>query len=176
MADGPYVVVARVLRTHGLKGEVSVASATGAPFSLLTGADVWFVPPGSVRNATVSAVRPGPRGDIVAFSGVDCVDIAVTLRGTEVLARSDALPEGWTEYSHATDELDGYAVFDKRHGDLGVIEETIHTGANDVWIVQGRLGEVLIPVIDDVVESVDSERRVVAVKLLDGLLPGSEND
>jgi 16S rRNA processing protein RimM len=59
---------------------------------------------------------------------------------------------------------------DARRGDLGRIEETIVTGANDVWVVHGSYGEILIPVIDEVVIEVDEDDRTVSVTLLPGLL------
>ncbi len=48
--------------------------------------------------------------------------------------------------------------------------ETIITGANDVWVVDGAFGEVLIPVIDDVVLDIDEQERTIRVALLPGLL------
>jgi len=45
------------------------------------------------------------------------------------------------------------------------------TGANDVWVVHGPYGEVLLPVIDDVVVSFDEDAETVMVTLLPGLLP-----
>ena len=54
----------------------------------------------------------------------------------------------------------------------GIIVEVIVTGANDVWVVQGPFGEILIPVIDDVVLGVSEDDGVIVVRLLDGLMPG----
>jgi 16S rRNA processing protein RimM len=62
-------------------------------------------------------------------------------------------------------------VNDAAHGDLGMIEDLIVTGANDVWVVSGPYGEVLIPVIDDVVLAVDHDAGSISVRLLPGLLP-----
>ena len=60
---------------------------------------------------------------------------------------------------------------DEERGELGVIDEIIVTGANDVWVVRGGpLGEVLIPVIDDCVLEVDTETRTARVRLLPGLI------
>ncbi len=65
----------------------------------------------------------------------------------------------------------GLAVIDEERGDLGCVEDVIVTGANDVWVIRGeRYGEVLVPVIDDVVLGVDEEMRTARVRLLPGLL------
>ena len=68
------------------------------------------------------------------------------------------------------EDLTGYRVVDAGRGDIGVVSDVIVTGANDVWVGSGRLGEVLVPVIDSVVEAVDAESREIRVRLLPGLL------
>jgi len=170
------VVVARVAKTHGLKGEVSVAPATEAPFSLLLGLEAWFTPPVmGVSTSRIASVRPGPKGPLVLFDQVDSIDISQGLVGAQVLVRSEAVPAEW--HDQPDDEgFDGFDVFDASHGELGEIVETIVTGANDVWVVHGPLGEVLIPVIDDVVLDIDEEAARIEVRLLDGLLPGEGED
>jgi len=169
MAEEPYVAVGRVAKTHGLNGEVSVVSDGGASLALLEGCVVWFVPPPrEVRSARVLSTRPGPKGVLMSFDGVTSVDQAVSLRGCELLVAARDLPAGWM----AEDDSDylGFSVVDAVHGVLGRVEETIVTGANDVWVVQGEFGQVLIPVIDDVVLEVDDSKRTIRVELLPGLL------
>lgn len=176
MTDGPFALVAHVMRTHGLKGEVSVASATGASLSLLVGLDVWFVPPSAVRHARIAGVRPGPRGQIVSFEGVSDIDAAKGLTGARILARPADIPAEWFADEVEDDDFMGYIVTDTRHGLLGSVVETIITGANDVWVVHGPYGEVLIPVIDQVVKSSDDEARTILVTLIEGLLPDKGGD
>jgi len=163
-----FVPLGRVAKTHGLDGEVSVITTEGLPVDRLCGLEVWFVPPpATVRSSKVLSVRPGPKGPLFAFEGVTDLNVAASLRGTLVLARASELPE-------VEDELDvvGFRVTDETRGDLGEIVDVILTGANDVWVVQGPFGEVLIPVIDDVVTDFDEDARTASVKLLPGLIEG----
>ena len=50
----------------------------------------------------------------------------------------------------------------------------LRTGANDVYVVAGPLGELLIPAIADVVQSIDLAAGRVVVRPLPGLLPGDD--
>jgi len=43
-----------------------------------------------------------------------------------------------------------------------------------VWIVHGPYGEVLVPVIEDVVVEIDDDAQTIDVELLDGLIEGEE--
>jgi len=171
MTQEPFVVVGRISKTHGLKGEVSVASAIETPLSVLDGVEVWFVPPPSGRRtATVASTRIGPKGTLVSFTGITSIDEARKIVGCEMLVRAEAVPE--PSQLAADETYNGFIVLDTLHGDLGTVTDTIVTGANDVWVVEGGYGEVLIPVIDDVVILVDTESRTITVRLLPGLLPG----
>ena len=53
--------------------------------------------------------------------------------------------------------------------DLGNIMEIIITGSNDVYVVSGPSGEVLLPAISQVILEVDIEKRIMQVRLMEGL-------
>jgi 16S rRNA processing protein RimM len=172
MSPSPYVKLGRVIKTHGLRGEVSVATADGLPFDLPEGLGVWFVPPPvSVRSGVIEGVRPGPKGPLVKISGVDSVDDAVQLCGAEMLANRADIPDEWFDDAAEEFSVEGMTVRDSTRGSLGEIVDIIVTGANDVWVVEGAYGEVLIPVIDDVVIAIDEAAGDIHVRLLPGLLP-----
>jgi len=168
MEDRPFVTIGRIIKTHGVKGEVSFAPAGGLPFESLQGLTVWVVPPTlTVRETRIDAVRPGPKGPLLTLRGVETVEHAAELRDHELTARAEDLPE-----ITLVNPLDmvGWHVVDLTRGDIGSVTDVIVTGANDVWVVEGPYGQVCVPVIDDVVESLDEAARVAAVKLLPGLM------
>ena len=85
------------------------------------------------------------------------------------------LPSRWRIAAKAPGEFYYYeaigcevATTDGRR--LGVIEEVIATGANDVWVVRDGAVEVLVPVIENVVKSIDLEARRMVVEAVPGLL------
>jgi 16S rRNA processing protein RimM len=138
----------------------------------LEGIEVWIVPPPmSARCGRIESVRPGPKGPLVKLSGFDDLDASRAICGCELLAQEADLPEGW-DAAPQDDDFIGRAVEDQQRGALGTIVEVIFTGANDVWVVQGPFGEILIPVIDDVVLGFAEDDGVIVVRLLDGLMPG----
>lgn len=174
MTASPYVDLGRVVKTHGLKGEVSVAVAADLPFDLPEGLDVWFVPPpAAVRSGRIEGVRPGPKGPLVKISGVDTIDAAHGICGTQMLAKRADIPDEWFEEEDEF-EAEGMTVRDEKRGVLGEVVETIITGANDVWVVDGPYGQVLIPVIDDVVLDIDETDGVIQIRLLPGLMPDED--
>lgn len=169
----PFVPLGRVVKTHGLKGEVSVAPSTDLPFLLPEGLAVWFVPPvPGIGPTSVEGVRPGPKGPLVKLADVHDISTASLLVGATMVTRAEDDP--LTREEPGLDPI-GLLVVDESRGELGTIEDVIVTGANDVWVVHGgRFGEVLIPVIEDVVLDVDEDERVARVRLLPGLIEEDE--
>lgn len=133
------------------------------------GMHVWLVPPrtGAAREATITGIRGSDARLIVALDTVNDVGAASVLVGCTLLAEASVVPDSPDVHP---DDMTGWTVCSEAEGLLGTIDDVIITGANDVWVVNGRLGQVLIPVIDDVVVAYDEDARSVEVALLDGLL------
>lgn len=149
-----------------------MAPAAGTSLAALIGVEVWFTPPAATaRSARIRGVRPGPKGPLVAFEGVTDGSAARVLCGSELLVRTADVPPEAISTAEEPDDVTGYTMTDADHGLIGEIVDTIVTGANDVWVVDGPFGEVLVPVIKDVVLAIDDDERTVSVALLDGLLP-----
>ena len=165
-----YKNIARVVRPHGTKGEVLVAPLRGLPFLLVEGMRVHITPPALKRErvSTVESVSETPDGARVRFSCSHDLDAAESLAGCLILASCSDFELGPLQAAFA--DLIGRPVVDERHGELGRVVEVMETPANDVWVVDGGpFGEVLIPVIDDVVASIP-EGGAIFVHVMDGLL------
>lgn len=169
MSDAPFVPVGRIVKVHGLNGEVSVVPSAGPPFSIPERLAVWVVPPLDVpTELTIESVRPGPKGPLVKLSGISGRSDAEALRGRTLVARPADLPEEWG--GDVVGDI-GLRVIDVDRGDIGTIADVIVTGANDVWVLRdGPYGEVLVPVIDDVVLEIDEAEGTATVRLLPGLI------
>jgi 16S rRNA processing protein RimM len=168
MPDGPYIPVARIVRPHGVQGELSVTPTLDVDLDTLVGEEAWVVPPVRIAEGrTLDSVRPGPKGTLVKLSGIDDVDAARACANKALSIHRSLVP---AEALVAEFDPVGCAVRDAERGSLGTIEEVIITGANDVWVVRGEYGEVLIPVIEDVIAEVGEEERVIHVRLLPGLI------
>ena len=164
-----YKNIACVVRPHGKKGEVLVQPLRGLPFLLTEGLRVVLTPP-QLKGDRLRTVRSvSVRGDdaLVSLSGIESIDDAEAFSGCFVLAAVDDLDLGPLDV--AFDDLIGRTVFDGRYGQVGRIVEVLETPANDVWVLHGGYGEVLLPVIEQVVDSIPQDGPI-EVHVLDGLI------
>ena len=58
--------------------------------------------------------------------------------------------------------------------ELGRVQDVLRTGANDVYVLTGPLGELLIPAIADVVRTIDLSAGRIVVRPIPGLLPDAD--
>ena len=156
-----YKTIARVAKTHGKRGEVVTVPVHGLPPMLREGLRVAIVPPalGNDRWHVVEDASDGGSGQLVAFEDVTTIGDADELVGRFVLANVDDLPDD-IEMLDVRVVLDRDVV-DERLGALGSVVEIMVGPANDVWLIDGPYGEVMLPVIPEVVLDVPDSGPIV---------------
>jgi 16S rRNA processing protein RimM len=162
-----WVVVGRITRAHGVRGEVAVLVLSEVVERFEPGSRL-YLDETAARPVTVSAVRPHRQRLLVEFEGVRDRSQAEALQGSYLFVPAGSAPE-LPEGEFWTHELIGCEVVTDTGRPLGRIREVIHTPANDVWAAEGQDGEVLIPALKDVVGSVDVAGRRIVVREIEGL-------
>lgn len=139
--------------------------------------DIALTPPALKRDRFSRVEAVGDAGDClrVKLRGIDSLEDSEKIVGCYLLAREDDLDLG--AFDVAYDDLIGRTVEDARYGELGNIAEVIETPANDVWSIEGPYGEVLVPVIDQVVPEIPDEGPI-RIDVMDGIIdaPAPEED
>ncbi|MEK6531742.1 MAG: ribosome maturation factor RimM [Deltaproteobacteria bacterium] len=151
---------------HGINGEVKLR-----PYSNLDGVVLKnFFIAGKDGPFTALKTRPNKKEILVFIDGINTREDAERLKGLEVLVQRKGLPKLKPgEYYFA--DLIGLEVSTREGTGLGKVKEVFSTGGNDVIEVNGRFGDILIPVIEDSGIEVDLKAGSLRVHLLDGLLP-----
>ncbi len=164
-----FLAVGRLLRPHGLRGEMLMEILTDFPERLKPGAEVYL---GEDHQSVKIA---GCRGDLhrflIRFEPYTNIDQVGGLRNQMIYASVANLPALPADefYAH---QLIGLQVITDEGRELGQIEEILETGANDVLIVRSPSGvELLIPHIRQVVLQIDLKLGQMHVHLIPGLLP-----
>lgn len=167
-----YLAVGRVLRPHGVRGELRVEITTGYPERLEQHSHFYLAHPDSPESAeryVVEGLRRHREALLLKLGGCDDRNAAEDLRGMLVqIPIEEAVPLEEGEYYHF--QLIGVAVETEDGEPLGRVVEVLETGANDVYVVRGPRGEVLLPAIEDVVCEIDVGLKRMVVHLLPGMV------
>ncbi|MFI5772448.1 ribosome maturation factor RimM [Streptomyces sp. NPDC051658] len=157
------LVVARIGRAHGIKGEVTVEVRTDEPELRLGPGAVLATEPAGAGPLTIETGRVHSGRLLLRFEGVRDRTAAEALRNTLLIAEVDPaeLPEDPEEfYDHQLMDLDVVLVDGT---EIGRITEITHLPSQDLFIVERPDGsEVMIPFVEEIVAEIDlAEQRAV---------------
>jgi 16S rRNA processing protein RimM len=158
--------VGRVLATRGVRGELKVEPLTDFPERFAPGQAIWVA--GERRE--VEGGRQRGSQVLLKLAGVDSAEQAAALRD-ELLEVPEEELTALGEGRYYRFQLLGMAACDTAGEALGTIVEILSTGANDVYVVRGPRGELLLPAIDEVIKEVDVEGGRMLVELMEGMEP-----
>ncbi|MEU9961821.1 ribosome maturation factor RimM [Streptomyces sp. NPDC050982] len=165
------LVVARVGRAHGIKGEVTVEVRTDEPELRLAPGAVLATDPASAGPLTIETGRVHSGRLLLRFAGVRDRNGAEALRNTLLIAEVDPddKPEDPDEYyDHQLMDLD---VVLEDGTEVGRITEISHLPSQDLFVVERADGtEVLIPFVEEIVVDIDLEKQRAVIDPPPGLI------
>ncbi|MDQ3155879.1 MAG: ribosome maturation factor RimM [Actinomycetota bacterium] len=166
------VVIGRIGRAHGIRGELNVDIRTDEP-------ERRFAPGSSVvydgGTLTITSARHHSGRLVVRFKGFDDRNAAETLHGKilEVEVDTDELPEDPEEfYDHQLIGLEA------RAGDrvIGKVTQVIHMPEQDTLAIASESGEILVPFVLDLVPEVDVREGFLRIADMPGLINPDDAD
>ncbi len=166
------VLVGRILRPHGLRGDVIVESLTDLPARFSPGSRLALTRDrgSTFESVEIAASRPAPTGLRVALAGITTREQAEALRGAELRVGREEVPAA-PAGSYYFFELLGCRAFDERAGELGEVVDLVE-GAGGLLVVVDRGGGVRLPIpfVESFLVGVDRETRRIDWRLPEGFL------
>jgi 16S rRNA processing protein RimM len=169
------LVVGRVVKAHGIGGEVVVDVRTDDPYERFA--------PGSIlrarardkteRRLVVDSMREHSGRLLVRLEGVASRDAADALRGSLFVVDVADLPPIEDPDEFYDHQLEGLRVRTTAGLDVGTVAEVLHTAAGEILAVRPTEGdgpEILVPFVGAIVTTVSLEDGVVEIDPPDGLL------
>ena len=170
MADD-LIVVARIARTRGLRGEVVADLLTDFPgrFEALESV-IAIAPDGSRRSLQIEEHWFQAKRVIFKFAGYDSIDEAKELAGFQLaVPASDRIALAKDQFYEW--ELAGCRVEAIDGKSIGMVREVMRTGGVEILVVAGDAGgEFLIPMAREICVEIDIDKKLVRVDPPEGLL------
>ena len=161
--------VGKIVKTHGLKGEVTLR-IDNEQFDEIEELNYFLLDindkliPYFVENITFHSNK-----SFVLFQDLKTLEAANQLVGISAYLPLDLLTEkdGNDFYSH---EVVDFLVIDEEKGELGKVQEIIEYPTQSLIqiVINGK--EVLIPIHDDIIQDVNREEKKIYIKAPNGLI------
>lgn len=158
------VTVGKVLKPHGVRGEIRVQILTDFPERFEDTAELWLVSPeGATERRKVVGARFHSSWVLLKLEGISDPETVGRYRNWLLAVPEDDLCElDEDEYWHF--ELEGLEVRDESGAVLGHLKEVLPTPAHDLYAIEGLQGEILIPAVGEFVLSIDVEAGYMVVR------------
>jgi 16S rRNA processing protein RimM len=101
-------------------------------------------------------------------------DISSPEQAQQLLKRDIYLPTGQLREKAGNDfyyhDVAGYAVYDSKHGEIGILQEVLEGAAQDIFRIGSGKREILVPVADAMIREVDHEKGILYLDTPEGLI------
>jgi 16S rRNA processing protein RimM len=159
------LVVGEVGKPHGLAGEVYVVPISDDPQRFSPGARLVH---DSGRSLVIESTRTHRTRFLVKFEGIDSRDTAENLKGALYVDPDQLRDLEADEYwDH---ELIGLQVELGDGTAVGSATDVLHGPAQDLLVIDTKVGERLVPMVPGIVVAVDREGRKIVIDPPEGLL------
>lgn len=167
--------IGRVVRPHGVKGELTVAPETDDPDRFEVIERVWIgADPESAMCFEILSVRNRPSRfgitTLLVLKGVESREDAERLAGQDVFASEDDLPPP-EEGEFYLSDLAGMTVVSVSGDELGHVHDVLEAPGQNLLSIRRPDGSTaLVPLVEEFLESVDLDEGVVVIRTIEGLL------
>lgn len=136
------VRIGKIERPHGVRGLVLLRPDWKESLSLRPKISAFI----DEAQFTIKTVKKGSKGIILGFEGIEDRNMAEKLRGKVLsILRSDLPPLDDDEFYY--DDIIGLDVYLLDGSRVGKVKTMFHA-ATDILVIEGKFGEVMVPVVD----------------------------
>ena len=161
--------IGRVIKPHGVKGKMKVEYFGEDLRRFFSYREIFIDNETSgPESYEIMEVIPQPPRLILQLSGIEKIEEIEPLIGKMIFIEKVCLPE-LEEGEYYWVDLLGIQVETPEGKRIGKVKEIFPTGAHDVYVVEGKRGDIFLPAIEEVIQSINLRKRVMKVVRMEGL-------
>ncbi len=165
------IPIADIVSAHGIKGGLKVYLYNTDDPLIYNLKSVYAGTENDNSLFRISRIKKlDKRFCIINLEGVITRHQAESYRNRKLFITPDMLPPLPENFVYLS-LLVGFCVFDQQGSEVGVVEDFINTGAQDVMIVKSiSASEFMVPFVDEFIKKIDIERCQIFINMMEGLL------
>ena len=164
------LVVGRIGRAHGVRGEATIEVRTDDPESRFAIGSTLQTDPSNKGPLTIRDARFHSGTLFLSFNGVEDRNTVESLRNVLLLADVNPEEANVSDDDFHISQIVGCEVFDSASKRWGVVTDVLHLPAQDTLVIDHDGREILVPFVKAFVPSVDVKKKVILVNEIEGLL------
>lgn len=164
-----YFYLGKIINPNGYKGKVNAYLDTDEPGFYKNLTMVFLLSEGLPVPYFIESIHIINNKATISFQDVYSLEKALLLTQKEIYLPIEELPplSGNKFYYH---EVVGFMVMDKEHGKLGIIDQVLEYPNQAVFQIISNGKEVLIPISDEIIKTVDKNKKLINIEAPDGLI------
>ena len=163
------VPIGKIVKPHGISGEIKVFLYNKKSATLVKGINVWFENKKIFENYILDSIRGHSKYLIIKFKNINNIDQASFLKDKIFFISRDDFPSLDSNSFYLNDFI-GFEIIDIKNKKYGVVIDVMNFPANDVLLVEYNKKEIMIPIVDDFVELFDINNNIIRVKNIKSLV------
>ena len=164
------LVVGRIGRAHGVRGEVTVEIRTDDPDSRFAIGTTLATDPENKGPLTIRDARFHSGTLLLSFNGFDDRTSVESLRNVLLLSDVNPKEANATEDDFHISQIVGSSVIDGEGIDWGLVVDVMHLPAQDTLVIDHNGREILVPFVKAFVPKVDIDKKIITVNSIESLL------
>lgn len=164
------ILIGKLTKLHGIKGMLKLASFAESIDTFYDLDGIYLKKSdGSFIKEQIETISPHKTGALVSFKSVKGIEDAQTLVGHELYIEKEDLedlPDG-EYYRH---ELIGLEVITDEGIHIGIVEDLLPTGSNDIFVVRKEGKESMIPATKEVIRDIDISKGTMIIEPLEKMI------
>ncbi|MBU4487164.1 MAG: ribosome maturation factor RimM [Candidatus Delongbacteria bacterium] len=166
-----YIFVGKIGKTIGINGSLTIVPLTSFPERFEKMKSFFLTKEKKTPfELTISKIEYLNKIITVKFKDIDSEEKAKTLIGYRITVHKKDRFELPKDYYYIED-LIGCEVFDLKGNLIGKMKSVTEMSSNDIYVVDHKGKEVLIPAISQFIKDIDIENKRIKASLIDGMLP-----
>lgn len=159
----------RVIKTHGIKGEISIRIDADDPKSYASLDFIFIEINKKLVPYFIHMMKQNGNKAYLALEDIDTIEQAIELTNKEIFLPLTLLPKltGTKFYFH---EVPGFSIIDEVHGDIGHIETVLEYPNQNVFQLFKDKKEILIPIRDEIIKKIDRKKKIIYILAPEGLI------
>lgn len=159
----------KVVKTHGIKGEISIRIDADEPTAYLDLEYMLIEITNKLVPFFIQSLKVLGNKAYVALDTVTTIELASSFAGKDIYLPLELLPKLNDDqfYFH---EIDGYKIIDETDGLIGVLAKVLEYPNQSLFQVFKEEKEILIPIQDEIIKRVDKKNKTIFIKAPEGLI------